>query len=377
MDLAHASDSERHLCGTPSKARRPTFQRWRRGARVVGVPACYTRGMFRRASLLVTLFLAPLACGEEAAPGSELWQTRMSAYAYQLAVADDGSVYVAGHADGVSLHKFASDGTPLWTQEDDPELWANDVTVGEDGGIYVVASDWFGSSKKRAIYRYDANGTLVWRLDEFSQPVTTVVPAPGGGVFVGGGSPARFMRVDGDGEIVWSVDEPTLTGHGVWGLAAHGEGFVATGLGETWWVHARDGAGEAVWTANLGPAPAPGPRLPITVDEAGQVFVASMTQNDPAGRGYVATLTNDGEVLEVRAVATPVTGLASIGDDVVVSNLVPPETVQLQRTDGEVVWTAPEAGDCWKTWEVVTGPNAIVALRECGENSAQVVALQP
>lgn len=195
-------------------------------------------------------------------------------------------------------------------------------------------------------------------------------------MFVGGGSPARFVRLDGDGEVVWAADEPTLTG-GVSGLAARGDGFVATGIDTTWWVHARDGAGAAAWTADLGPAPASGPRVPITVDEAGQVLVGSMTQNDPAGRGYVATLTDDGEVLEVRAVETPVTGLASVGEDIVVANLVPPETVQLQRADGEVVWTAPDAGDCWKTWEVVTGPDAIVALRECGENSAQVVALHP
>ena len=335
---------------------------------------------------LLALFswLGLVACGDDTAgevpiaSGTELWEQRVTAYAYQIAVATDGSVYVAGHADGLWLGKFAADGTPLWTRED-PGTYANDLTVGEDGGIYLVASDWFSDvpGAGRRIYRFDGDGTLVWRLEDPSLPTVAVTPAPGGGVYVGGGAgPVVFMRLDGAGKVLWTAEEPALPSIRAMATTPSGE-LVVTGSDETWWAHARDSKGAALWTTDLGPAPAGGPRQPITVDLNGTVFVAVMAQNDPAGRGYLATLTSNGAVVSIRALAMPVTGLTTVDKDVVIGNLVPPNSVEVQSTAGEVVWTAAPPKDCWKTWEVAAVPgSAIVALRECPEG-AQIVALQP
>jgi len=98
--------------------------------------------------------------------------------------------------------------------------------------------------------------------------------------------------------------------------------LVATGIDMSWWAHARDSGGIPVWTTNLGPAPAAGPRLPITVDSDGNVIVASMTQNDPTGRGYLATLTSEGILVSMRALSMPVTGLATVGEDVALRECV-------------------------------------------------------
>jgi len=142
--------------------------------------------------------------------GTELWQRRVAAYAYELAVASDGSVVVAGHADGLWLGKFAPDGTELWTRED-PGTYANDLTIGEDGGIYVVTSDWTSPGEGKRIYRFDSDGTLVWRIDAPSLPTQALAPAPGGGVYVGGGAgPVVFVRLDGTGKIIWTAEDSTL-----------------------------------------------------------------------------------------------------------------------------------------------------------------------
>lgn len=344
----------------------------------------YHGRMNRRTGLLVLLScLGVVACGNDmatdvqAAPGTELWEQRVAAYAYQIAVATDGSVFVAGYADGLWLGKFAADGTPLWTRED-PGTYANDLTVGEDGGIYVVASDWFSDAPGdgKRIYRFDGDGTQVWRLEDPSLPTNAVTPAPGGGVYVGGGAPVVFMRLDGAGKVLWTAEEPALTNVRAMATTPRGE-LVATGSDETWWAHSRDSEGASLWTTDLGPAPAGGPRQPITVDSSGTVFVAAMAQNDPAGRGYLATLTANGVQISTRALPRPVTGLATVDEDVVIANLVPPNSVEVQRMAGEVVWFATPPKDCWKTWEVAAVPgSAIVALRECSDG-AQILALQP
>lgn len=132
----------------------------------------------------------------------------------------------------------------LWTRED-PGTYANDLTVGEDGGIYVVASEWFSPGEGNRIYRYDSDGTLVWQIEDPSLPTNAVAPAPGGGVYVGGGEPVVFLRLDGAGKIMWMAEAPMLPN--VQAMATTPEGdLVATGMDTSWWAHARDSEGAAV-----------------------------------------------------------------------------------------------------------------------------------
>lgn len=126
-----------------------------------------------------------------AAGGSLAWQRTYesptpfgSDTASEVAVAPDGSVYVAGTTTGVGgdllLLKFSPDGTLLWQR-----AWGGsgfeggqDVAVGGDGSVYVVGgTTTFGTGNDLVVVKFTPGGALVWQQ--------TWGPARGDGVAVG------------------------------------------------------------------------------------------------------------------------------------------------------------------------------------------------
>ena len=122
------------------------------------------------------------------ATGDPLWTvflgTDQAEYANSLAVAADGSVYVAGSTsgdlDGQSNHgeadafltKYTSDGVRLWTRLQGSFFvrdTANAIATGADGSIYVAGSYWgemdnqpYGGLTDALITKYSADGQMLW-----------------------------------------------------------------------------------------------------------------------------------------------------------------------------------------------------------------------
>jgi uncharacterized delta-60 repeat protein len=87
-----------------------------------------------------------------------------------VAVAPDGSVYVAGQTVGVGndvlLLKFAPDGSLIWQRSwnGGGQETGEGVAVAADGSIYVTGTtDSFGGFGHLVVLRFAPDGTLVWQ----------------------------------------------------------------------------------------------------------------------------------------------------------------------------------------------------------------------
>lgn len=330
-----------------------------------------------------------VALGEAELPGTELWQRQVPIYPYDVAVAPDGSIYVVGTGPHSQqwLGKFGPDGSPLWSHEAGlTKTLAVSVVVGEDGGVYTAVVDLVDSADDVHVDRFDADGELLWTLAQESRAVSELAAAPGGGVYAAGseklgdGYTSLFQRIDAGGAVKWSVNEPGLSGVADIQVGAKGE-LVATGMGATWWAHMRDADGGAGWTTVIGLPLGSGPYQAMAVNAHGALTIVAGAQNDPAGRGYLAQLDADGAVLApLRPLERPPTNVLQAGDAIVLANLIPPDSVELQSEAGVILWTAAAPEDCWRTWGLATAagsPNSpIIALRDCGNGVGQLVALQ-
>lgn len=339
-----------------------------------------------RALLVMSSLCVPLvACGDDRAgdeppaSGTELWQRRLSVEGHDVAVAPDGSSYVVGVEDGFWLGKFESDGTPLWSYTE-AGTFGVAVVVGDDGGIYTAAYDWNNEGVGRRVARFEEDGAHAWTLEQETRTITALAPAPGGGVYAadgfGAGSASFFQRLSGDGQVLWSFEDALLTGVEDLALGAAGE-LVASGMGDTWWVAAWDEQGAPLWATELGPALPAGPFQSIAVEPDGTLSVAAMTQNEPDARGWFVRLDAAGMLLSTRSLAKPPTEIVHVDGGVALANLVPP-SVEVQGAEGARAWAVDPPTDCLKTWALdATGKSPIIALRNCGEDGSQLVALQP
>lgn len=349
-------------------------------------------GIFQAMQTIRLIFAACVvglvACGDDSVnvddqgppppSGTELWEQRVSVRLFDVAVGPDGSVYATGGESRMWLGKFAPNGVPQWAREGDESLSVA-VVVGQDGGIYTATTTIGTLKGVRHVARYDDEGTQIWTLDQAERSVSELAPAPGGGVYAAGESPEGpfFQRIDSTGTIVWSLDEPELVSIDDVALGANGE-LLATGMGSTWWAQARDDQGALLWATDLGQPLAAGPFQSIAVDADGSLTIAAMTQNDPAGRGYVARLGADGSNLAaVQPMEWPPTEIVRTGNILVVAHLVPPVGVEARSSDGTALWSLEPDDDCWKTWALDAAPGtAVVALSECSKG-ARLVAIQP
>lgn len=187
----------------------------------------------------------------------------------------DGRFVLSG-SDTKALVKIAPDGKVIWAKRylgpvpfyNDtltPELLASNVLNLGDGTMLVVAHPY-------TLMKLEADGSLIW-AEQFDVVyrdttirLTSVVPAPDGGFFVGGTAgedraygqkvDAWLMRLDKSGSVVWSKrwGNPT-DGETLRTLVAWQDGVVASGA--TWvpavshwraWTTRFDGDGNVLWS---------------------------------------------------------------------------------------------------------------------------------
>jgi len=170
---------------------------------------------------------------------SRAWQHSIQGHAQSIAVAGDGSVYIAGGINGFGaghddmlIVKLASDGSLLWQQ-----TWggpinelARDVAVAPDGSLYVAgeANSFFANDA--VLLKYAPDGTLIWQRDWHEGTIQDLTY--GEGVTVGPDGSAYltgFASVTGVGQHVFLV-KFTPEGSVVWESTSAGLAESALGV---------------------------------------------------------------------------------------------------------------------------------------------------
>jgi hypothetical protein len=171
------------------------------------------------------------------ANGTKLWTRLIGSsqqdYAKALATGPDGSIYVSGvtipslgaqYTSGGFVTKFHADGTIIWSSLLNTEVYAQALTTGLDGSIYVsgfAAKNLDGQlnagSLDSFITKYNANGAKLWtRLvgsskDDYSFALTTGLD---GSIYLAGVSTGTIngqstsggivTKVNPDGTVLWT-----------------------------------------------------------------------------------------------------------------------------------------------------------------------------
>jgi hypothetical protein len=224
-------------------------------------------------------------------------------------VVDDGT----GDTDGWVL-ALDPGGAPLWqfryggARED----WTYAIVPAPGGGALVAGGsrsfgpgDWDGW-----LLRIGAAGEILWSK-AYGGPGDEVfygLSALADGTFVAsgqtsswgaGGSDAWFVRVDGEGAVLWeravgSLDDDTIYASATLddGIVAAGQrGFYGPGDGEAWLVR-LDGGGERVWAKETRES-APERLYAVAVGSRGRIFAGGRTSSSGAGGKDALTLQVD------------------------------------------------------------------------------------
>lgn len=159
-------------------------------------------------------------------------------YAYGVAIAPDGSVYVAGHTSGsldqasagltdAYLRKYDADGTLLWARQfgTSSQETGTGVTVDPAGAVYIAGmtqGSLEGASAGAAdgyVRKYDASGGMLWTYQygtSASETPAGVALDGAGSVYVAGstsgaltgtsfGSQDGYVRrLGSDGSVLWT-----------------------------------------------------------------------------------------------------------------------------------------------------------------------------
>lgn len=274
--------------------------------------------------------------------GVPLWtrtwtQPRAHTMGTDVAVAPDGSVYLAGtvgsdHFEGGGwfVRRYDMDGTLRWAR-DEPG-WqhgrTSDSTAGlaVSGETVILAGSFNGCcgdlrQRDGWVMAFAAGGRRLWRsrfepggaLNRFSDQAEAVFAGPGRGIYVGGwtalgpesdehaANHELFMqKLDPAGNVLWSRTYPSVAARdqdfGV-DLAVRGEGLMVSALvdGQAVQYRARPGhswlarltlSGELVWSRTWGTSwtRAAGPAA-LAVGATGMTFVVG-TKRDPSDHGF-------------------------------------------------------------------------------------------
>jgi cysteine-rich repeat protein len=162
--------------------------------------------------------------------------------AYGVAIEDDDEIIVSGHEyidiETVWVRKYDAGGGTLWTRTgaDTHAGRGYGVTLGPDGGIFVTGTHGLHAF----VTKYNTNGVEFWTqerkgtngcngCDQFWR----ARPLDDGGAIVGGSfdnddGDAALVRMDADGNDVWSDEiDSGEDNDGFGSLVAHGEDTLA------------------------------------------------------------------------------------------------------------------------------------------------------
>ncbi len=171
-----------------------------------------------------------------------------------VAVAPDGSVYVAGQTVGVGndvlLLKFSPDGSLIWQRRWDAggQETGEAVAVASDGAVYVTGTtDSFGGFGHLLVLRFAPDGTLVWqRIRDVATDAAVgagqaITVAADGSIYAAGVTPRSvvgefdmlLLKLDAQGTLIWqrtySAAEVADARGGV-AVGADGSVYVAGGI---------------------------------------------------------------------------------------------------------------------------------------------------
>lgn len=269
----------------------------------------------------------------------------------EIAIAPDGSVYLAGtvgsdHFEGGGwfLRKYDADGTLRWAR--DERGWQHGRTSDSTSGLAVTGgkvllsgsfSGCCGDFRQRDgwIAAFAADGRRLWRspfepggaLDVFSDEAEAIVAGPRGGIYVGGwtalGAETEehaathevfLQKLGPAGDVVWSRTFPAIAARDQdFGIdaAVHGNALMVSALvdGHAVQVRARPGhawlgrftlSGALQWSRTWGTS-LTGAAEPsaLAVDAAGRTFVAG-TQRDASDHGldgFIRAFSSSGRML--------------------------------------------------------------------------------
>ena len=147
--------------------------------------------------------------------GTQLWKTKVR-YGVGIsgaALSVDGDLYfgVADHDDGNKpsdevgyFYKLRADSGEVVWRKKTGGVYSSPM-IGDDGVVYV------GSVSEEALYAYEPDGSLKWKVDLGSAVYDTpLLSKSTGDIYVGGGNVAWRLRPS-DGGTVWSYTANDLT----------------------------------------------------------------------------------------------------------------------------------------------------------------------
>lgn len=223
--------------------------------------------------------------------------------------------------------------------------WVSDIATTLDGEV-VVAGYTFGvmegntpaGERDAYVAKVDATGTLRWARQlgtSGADQATSVAVDEGGNVYVAGETPkslngntalggydAFVVKLDGDGEVLWTRQLGSDGNDFALGIAVAGGRVVVTGetTGDAWGanpdgltdvlVAVLDDDGDTVWVRQYG-ATGEDHGRGVGVDAAGDIYVAGNTFGSFGGpadglwHSFVLKLDTDGEALWMRKSAVP------------------------------------------------------------------------
>lgn len=328
-----------------------------------------------------TISFLMAGCGDDTAsssgePGTVQWSKRLPIEGYDLAVDAEGAIYVVGskghgEARALWLGKFDPAGQLLWTFED----------AGTDGiavaaaadGVHVASYRFYEPGIGQRIQRLDAEGALVWTVEQPMISTWGLTPAPDGGVYAASERTNEgdlvLQRLTATGEVAWT-EETTLERNGPGGLATSANGeLLLTNSGNTWWVHTRTPEGAESWTREIATPLRTAGFHSLAVDSDGTLVAIAMVQTAEV-RAYASWLTPTGEVLETRPLEDPVLEHRVAGEDLLIASF---GFIERQTRAGEVEWTVPSSGECMRSYNLALTPDdGVTALRSCSQETELV-----
>ena len=170
----------------------------------------------------------------------------------------NNSVFVAGISLGVSdayyLLKYSEEGRFLWDREVKAQIWnrslRNVAILFVEGGLILACTN--GTFN---IYRYDADGNLIWEREWGKANTVTDIALDGKDVIISGISEGRseqeshIIKCSIDGSIEWNV---TVDGR-IMGICVHNDSIFAAGCyGNESRLFKMDNNGNIIWNRSYG-----------------------------------------------------------------------------------------------------------------------------